>query len=142
MDCGGEDRRAAIREVVAGDAGDHRVGEPERGHRLTDAGWLSFVDGTGLLGVDQAEPAGAGAPIAQDHERRGVLGPAFGDIRAPCTLADGVQGEGSRQPLRLAVARSEVGADPHPFGATWPRVLDGDGDAGLGEAKQIAPAAK
>ena len=38
VDRRGEHRRAAVGEVVAGDAGDHHVREPERHHRVGDAG--------------------------------------------------------------------------------------------------------
>ena len=46
------------------------------------------------------------------------------------------EGERSRQSLRLAVAQTEVGTNPHPFGAARSRVFDRDADAGLepGEA--------
>src|SRR5262249_42587719 len=50
-------------------------------------------DRLGLATRDGAEAAGAGADVAQDHERRGAPGPALRAVRAAGALADRLEAE-------------------------------------------------
>ena len=97
----------------------------------------SRIERKRLPRVDQAETAGTRAPIAEDHERRGAVGPAFVDVRAAGLLAHGVQVEVAHQPFRGAEAGAEVGAHPHPLRTARGRVGTGR-DARLGEASEQA----
>jgi len=87
----GPDPSAAIREVVAVYRSDDDVLEPGSAERLSDSSWLVFIDGGGLSGFDIAEPAGAGAGVAEDHDGGDTLGPAFAHVRTGGFLADGVE---------------------------------------------------
>ena len=110
----GEDPGAAVGQVVAGDAGDDDVLEAERGDRLGDPARLIVVEPGRPAGLDGAEPAGPGAGVAEDHDRRRALVPALPDVRAAGLLADRVQLEAAQQALELVVvvARGDPGADP------------------------------
>ena len=54
-------------------------------------------------GLDRAEAAGAGAGVAQDHDRGGALLPALPDVRAAGLLADRVEREVTHQALEIVV---------------------------------------
>ena len=138
FDGGGEAGGAAVGEVVAGDAGDHRVLEPEGRDRVGDPPRLVGVEREWPARVDETEAARAGAPIAQDHERRGVVGPALVDVRAARFLAHGVEIELLDQSLRLAEVGAEIGAHPHPFGTARARGLHRFVHSGLGEPAEQA----
>ena len=90
----GEGARAAVGQVVAGDAGHHHVVEAHRGDRLGDPARLVVVEPGGLAGLDGAEAAGPGADVAQDHDGRGALVPALARCsgrpppRRPCSGSD------------------------------------------------------
>ncbi len=110
-----EPRRAAVGNVVARDARDHRVLEPEGGDRVARrAAGSSGSIGQRLAGVDEAEPARTRAPVTEDHERRGAIGPALVDVRAPGFLAHRVQLEPPHQPLRLPEPHTQIRLHPHP----------------------------
>ena len=85
----GEVRGTAVGQVVAGHARDHRVLEAERDHRVGDPGRLVDFGRQRVAGVDEAEPAGPGAALAQHHERGGAVGPALVDVGAAGLLAHG-----------------------------------------------------
>ncbi len=86
-----EHARAAVGHVVAGHAGDDGVGETELGDGVGDVLGLLVVERERMAGVDEAEPARTRAPIAEDHERGGLVGPAFVDVGAARLLAHRVQ---------------------------------------------------
>ena len=108
--------------VVARDARDHRVLEPERRDRVRDARRLVRVDGQRLAGVDEAEPARTRAAVTEDHERRGAVGPALVDVRAAGFLAHRVQLEPPHQPLRLPEPHPQIRLHPHPRRPLHPRL--------------------
>src|SRR6185295_18623650 len=97
----GEDRRAAVGQVVASNRGDHHVLEAHRGNRFGDAARFVVVEPRWAARLDGAEPAGAGAGVAEDHDRRGALVPALPDVRAVGLLADRVEVEAAEQTLEL-----------------------------------------
>ena len=89
---------------------------------------LVGVERQRAAGVDEAEAAGPGAAVAEDHERGGAVGPALVDVGAAGLLADRVQVEAAHQVLQLAVLAAEPGPDLHPL---RPPSLDLPGDPGL-----------
>ena len=114
----GEDARAAVGQVVAGDAGDHHVLQAEPADRLGDASRLVVVEPGRLAGLDRAEAAGPGAGVAQDHDRGGALVPALPDVRAVGLLADRVEREAAQEPLQLVVVLARRQPGPDPVGVT------------------------
>ena len=64
---------------------------PSRSQASASRSGSSSGDGLGPSALDRAEAAGAGADVAQDHERRRPPGPALGAIRAAGALADRLQ---------------------------------------------------
>ncbi len=83
-------------------------------------------------GVDQAELAGPGAPVAVDHEGGGAVVPALEDVGAAGLLAHRDQVEGAHGALDVPVRRPHVGLHPQPL-----RLALGDGDA----ARRVGPLA-
>ena len=112
-----ERRRAEVGQVVAVDAGDHRVAQPHPLDRLGDAQRLERIVEGRLAGLDVAEAAAAGAGVAEDHERRRAALPAVADVRAGGLLADGVQPLGVHLLAQLAVARAARARDLEPGAA-------------------------
>ena len=110
----GEDVGAAVGQVVAGDARDDDVLQAQSGDRLGDAARLVIVEPGRAARLDVAEAAGAGAGVAQDHDRGGALVPALPDVRAVGLLADGVEVQAAEQPLEVVVvlARRQLRLDP------------------------------
>jgi hypothetical protein len=115
-DGGGEAGCTAVGDVVTGHARDHGVGQAHAGHRLGHPAGLLGVERERPAGVDQAEAAGPGAAVAQDHEGGGAVGPALVDVGAAGLLADGVQLQAPHEVLELAVLAAQPGLDPHPLG--------------------------
>ena len=109
-----EDVRAAVGQVVAGDRGHHDVLQPEARDRLGDPARLVVVEPGRPAGLDVAEPAGAGARVAEDHDRGGALVPALADVRAVGLLADRVEVQAAEQALEVVVvlAGGQLRADP------------------------------
>ena len=86
-----EDARSPIGQVVAGHTRDDDVIEAETADRLRHAARLvEVVDGR-LSGLYGAEPAGAGAGVAEDHDRGRSLVPALAHVRALSFRANGMQ---------------------------------------------------
>ena len=110
----GEHARPTVGQVVAGDAGHDDVLEAQAAERLGDPPRLVVVEPGRPAGLDRAEPAGPGAGVAQDHDRRGPLVPALPDVRAVGLLADGVEAEAAEEPLEVVVvlAGRHPGPDP------------------------------
>ena len=106
--------RAAVGQVVAGDAGDGGIAQTHRLHALGDPARLVAVQFGGLAGVDLAEVAPAGALVAADQEGGFAVLPAFEDVGAAGFLADRVQALAPDQALQLGVLRSHPGAGLDP----------------------------
>ena len=87
----GVEPRAAVEQVVAGNAGHGRVSQVHRGDRLRDPTRLVSIEGGRPSGVDLAEIAAPGALLAADEERRLAVLPALVDVGAARLLAHGVQ---------------------------------------------------
>ena len=106
-DHGGEDRGAAVGELVAVDARDDGVLEAHLLRGVGDAVGLVEVELCRLAGQNGAEAAGTGTDVAEDHERRRLVVPALPDVRAAGLLADRVQVEPAHGlldvPIDLAV---------------------------------------
>ena len=101
-----EVRRAAVRQVVAVDRRDDDVLEAHARGGLREPERLERVGRpVGLAGVDVAVPAGAGARVAEDLERRRAAPPALGDVRAAGLLADRVQAGAVDELADVVVAR-------------------------------------
>ena len=99
---------AAVGQVVAGDAGDGRVAQAHRGHRLGDPARLVGVELGRLAGVDLAEVAAPGALVAADEEGRLAVLPALVDVGAAGLLAHRVQALALDQAAQLGVLRAHA----------------------------------
>ena len=87
----GEMLRSAIAQVVAIDAGDDDIFEPQRRDGFGQMTRFVRIRRLGPAMRDIAERTAARAQIAQDHERRRAFAEAFADIRAGRFLAHGMQ---------------------------------------------------
>ena len=114
VDCRREHGGATVRKIVARDACDDGVREPENSDRFGNSAGLVGIDGERLACIDEAEAACARASIAEDHERRGPLRPAFVDVRTAGLFADRVQLRVAHQPLELEKLVVEASAYAHP----------------------------
>ena len=80
---GGEMRRAAVRQVVAVDGGQHDIAQTHQLHGARGVARLLGVEPAAwVAGVHRAETAGTGADLAHQHQRRGAGVPALADVRA------------------------------------------------------------
>ena len=99
----GEDLRAAIGQIVAIDRGDDDVAEAEHLHRVRDPRRFGEIERDGLAVRHGAVAAGARADVAEDHERRRAVVPAFADVGAAGFFTDGVKVQAAHQLLELQV---------------------------------------
>src|ERR1022692_654758 len=91
--------------------------QPHRPDRLPHPARLIPVDvAAALAALHRAEGTGAGADVAEDHEGRGPMAPAFGDVRAPSLFADGIEVLASHDPLDLRVPVPRWELDREPLG--------------------------
>src|SRR5258705_6324104 len=123
--------RAAVPQIVAVDAGDHHVGEPELRDRLGEVARLFGVGRERPAVRDVAERAAPGADIAQDHERRRALAEALADVRARRLFADRVQlllAQDALDVVEPRVGRRRAHTDPRGLGERRPRGHDLDGE--------------
>ena len=90
------------------------MAQPQLFCRLRDVFRLVRVGGQGLAARDVAEPAVAGADIAEDHKRGGVLLIALAEIRTVCRLADRVELQIAHQLRNLAHGLLVI-TDAQPF---------------------------
>lgn len=128
----------AIRQVVAGDAGDDDVFQPESCGGFGEP--LRFVLGRwrgGSAAVDGAEAAGSGADVPEDHERRRQLAVALHPVGAFRVIADGLEAEFLHQSVG-EVVRVAVGDRPfEPAGQAAAAADGGSGrDLGFGNDGQ------
>ena len=107
-------RGAVVRQVVAVDGRDHRVAQAHLLHLVRDAQRLERVVPGRHPRLDVAEPAAAGADVAEDHEGRRAALPALADVGAVRLLADRVQVVGLDRLLQLAVGRAAGRGDLEP----------------------------
>jgi hypothetical protein len=112
----GEDVRAAIGQVVAGDAGHDHVLEVHLADGLGDAARLVLVVPGRATGLDGAEAAGARAGVTEDHDRCRALLPALPDVGAAGLLADGVQGQVAQDALEVVIVGAGRQPGPDPLG--------------------------
>src|SRR3954449_5459900 len=105
--------------------------QPKPREGLGDPPRLVLVEPGGAAGLDVAEAAGAGAGIAEDHDRRGALVPAVPDVRAVGLLADGVEVQAAEQALQIVVvvARRHSGLDPVGMATEGLRAVRGGAEA-------------
>ena len=105
---------AAVGEVVTRHRRDHGVGQAESLDRGGHPLGLVGVGGLGMSGVDEAEPAGAGAALAVDHERGRAVGPALEDVGAARFLAHRDEPEVAHGPPQAEELLAHAGRDPQP----------------------------
>ena len=84
-------QRAAVRQVVAVDRGNNGVRQIKMFYGFGDVGRLHRVEVHRLAFIHGAKPAVARARVAAEHKCRGLVRPAFENIRAARFLADGVE---------------------------------------------------
>ncbi len=111
-----EDRRPAVRQVVAVDRCHDDVAEIEGVNRLCDPDRLAGIDLAGPAVRHGAVRARARADVAKDHERRGTVIPALADVRTARVLADGMQVQLAHQVLEAQVVRRSRRAHLQPRG--------------------------
>src|SRR5437588_4775419 len=92
---------ATVAEVVAVDRRDDSVAEAQLGHRVGDAKRLTEVELRGPAGRDGAEPAGARADVAEDHEGGGSPVPTIEDVGTARFLANRVQAAATHDLLQI-----------------------------------------
>jgi hypothetical protein len=104
----------AVGKVVAGHAGDDRVGKAQLGEDRRHAGWLVGIGRQRFAGGDVAELARARAQAAQDHDGQGLGVPAFAHVGARGALAHRVQSQGVHALAKIEedLARGQAGANP------------------------------
>ncbi len=90
---GGHDAGTAVVEVVSRDHREHGEIEIESADGLGDPFGFVRVGYLGFAGVDEAEPTGSRAALAQEHERGRALVPALEDVGAACFFAHGDEPE-------------------------------------------------
>src|SRR5690606_5254615 len=103
-----------VRQVVTRHAGDGRVPQAHRRHRLGHPARLVRVELGRLARVDLAELAAPRALLAAAEEGRLPVLPAFVDVGAAGLLADGVQALALDQATQLGELRSHPGLDLYP----------------------------
>ena len=115
-DAVGKDFRAAVRQIVAIDAGDDDVPEAHLRHRIREPPGLTGIERSGRPVRDGAVRAVARADIPQDHECRRLVLPAFPDVGAVRFLADGVELEAAHHLLQGEVVGTARSLDLEPGG--------------------------
>ena len=92
LHAGGVVGGAAVRQVVAIHRGEHHVLQPHQRYRVGHLGRLQRIEpAVRVAGGDRAEPAGARAHRAHQHQRGGAAAPALGDVGALGFGAYGVE---------------------------------------------------
>ena len=100
-----KDRRAAIRHVITVDRRDDDVREVEGRDGVRNPRRLRRIDGVRASMANRAVAARTRADIAEDHERRRPVRPAFADIGAARLLADRMKVQVAHQALEPEIGR-------------------------------------
>ena len=109
--------RATVAQVVAVDAGDHHVAQPQRGDGLAEVARFFGIGRLRAAVADVAERTAPGAEVAQDHECRRALAEALADVRAGGLLAHRMELLLAQDLLDLVEARIRVrGLHTDPVG--------------------------
>jgi len=82
---------SAIGEIVAIDRCDHDVVQAQFFDREADVARLFGVKRQRFAFVDRAEAAAASAGVAKNQKGRGLVAPAFADVRTARFLTHGVE---------------------------------------------------
>ncbi len=118
----GEMVGAAIRKIVAIDAGDHDVAEVHVTRHASNVGGLGGIEADvmlpGIEFADAAEAAAARAKLAENHESGGAAVKALVDIGAARFLADGMEVEFAEAALQVIEGLEMGFAFARPFGQT------------------------
>jgi len=117
LDGEGEEFGAAVLTVVTIHAGDDGVAEAEGGAGFGDAAGFVEIDRERCAFLDRAEPAAAGADVAENHEGGGAAVPAFADVGAGGAFADGVEVEIGDEAFQFVVVFAGGGRGAEPVGA-------------------------
>ena len=115
IDDHGEDASTADQVIITVDAGDDSVCESEGGDGFGNAAGFVEVDGLGTAFGNGAESAASGAEIAEHHECRRFVMPAFADVGALSAFADGVKAERAGEALEGVVVFAHRGTGLQPF---------------------------
>src|SRR6266446_33228 len=115
FDCTRKNFGAAIRLVVAIDAGDYGVAQAHAGDSFGDAKGFIFIGRADRFsGRNRAKTAGAGTDIAKNHESGGAVFPAFAHVGAAGAFADGVEIESTHGALQILIAFAAQEFDAEP----------------------------
>jgi len=96
--------RAAIGLIVAVDGSHHGIAQAHELRRFSHPLRLLLVRRrSGFAGRHGAKAAGARADIAQDHERRRAVFPAFAHVRAARALTNGVEPQRAHDALEVLI---------------------------------------
>ncbi len=119
----GKDFCAAHVVIVAIHAGHDGMFQAQSGHRFSYAARFVPINRLRTAFGDSAEPAAAGADIAQQHERRGLVIPALADVGTLRRFANRVQPQPARQLFEFVkiVANGRFGPQPSRLGNTQRR---------------------
>ncbi len=111
----GENRSAAILQIIAIDRCDHDVIQSQRMDGVGDALRLVEIERDRLAMRHGAIAARTRADIAQDHEGGRAVVPALADVGTMRLFANRVQAEAAHQPLQTLVVRRARRAHLEPF---------------------------
>ena len=123
-------RRPAIGQIIAIDRGDDDMLQPHLRRRIGQILRLIDIDLARHPRLDVAESAGPRADVAQDHDGRMFLRPAFADIGAGRFLAYRRQPLVPHQLARFMIGGAGRRLDADPVGLAHALRLTGHGDGG------------
>ena len=109
---------AAVAQIVAVNAGDDDVTQPQMRHAARQAGRFLRIGRQRPTVADIAERAATRADVAENHEGRRAAPKTFSDIRTGGFFTDGMQVLLTQHPLDFAEAAGIVaglGANPGRF---------------------------
>src|SRR5262249_50145953 len=113
----GKNRRTAVSLVIAVHAGYNRIAQAHAGDGLPYADWFFLIRRTDRPARGNCtEAASARADVAEDHEGRSAVLPAFAHVGAARGFTDRVQFERAHDPLQVLIARTTQEFHPQPAG--------------------------